>query len=240
MTDAKARPVLLVGSVPLESSASVFEAVGTRLGDLVKRIPDGENGVRKDWVGWQAEVMKNAKGLEPGGTRPLQGGYLFQLYNVKPGATVELGSLGYAAAAIRSYEDFNKARAAGKLPASARFQVSLPTPLAVVLTFSEPAAVTAIWPVYEARLNREIDEIAAAIPPRDLAVQWDIAAEICFVLENPELVKVIPMEPMVASIARASAHVPAEAELGLHLCYGDPGHKHVIEADKFWAPWKEK
>ena len=24
-------------------------------------------------------------------------------------------------------------------------------------------------------------------------------------------------------------HVPPNAELGLHLCYGDPGHKHVIE-----------
>ena len=43
------------------------------------------------------------------------------------------------------------------------------------------------------------------------------------------MVKVIPMEPLVASIARASEHVPAEAELGLHLCYGDPGHKHVVE-----------
>jgi methionine synthase II (cobalamin-independent) len=105
----------------------------------------------------------------------------------------------------------------------------LPTPIAVVLTFSEPAAVPAIWPAYETSLNREIDEITAAIPNRDLAVQWDIAAEICFVLENPELAKVIPMEPLVASIARASMHVPADAELGLHLCYGDPGHKHVIE-----------
>lgn len=224
MTDAKARPVLLVGSVPLESSASVFEAVGTRLGDLLKRIPDGETGTQGlDRLAGRGHEKRQRS--EPGGTRPLQGGYLFQLYNVKPGATVELGSLGYAAAAIRSYEDFKKARAAGKLPASARFQVSLPTPLAVVLTFSEPAAVTTIWPVYEARLNREIDEIAAAIPQRDLAVQWDIAAEICFVPENPGLVKVIPMEPMVVSIARASAHVPAEAELGLHLCYGDPGHK---------------
>ena len=229
MTDAKARPVLLVGSVPLDSSASVFEAVGSRLGDLVKRVPDGETGARKDWIGWQAEVMKNAKGLEPGGTRPLQGGYLFQLYNVKPSATIEFGPLGYAAAAIRSYDDFKKARASGKLPTAARFQVSLPTPIAVVLTFSEPAAVPAIWPAYEASLNREIDEIAAAIPHRDLAVQWDIAAEICFVLENPELAKVIPMEPLVASVARASTHVPADAELGLHLCYGDPGHKHVIE-----------
>jgi methionine synthase II (cobalamin-independent) len=229
MTDAKARPVLLVGSVPLESSAAVFEAVGSRLGDLIKRVPDGETGARKDWIGWQAEVMKNAKGLEPGGTRPLQGGYLFQLYNVKPGASIVFGPLGYAAAAIRSYEDFRKARASGKLPAAARFQVSLPTPIAVVLTFSEPAAVAAVWPAYEASLNREIDEIAAAIPHRDLAVQWDIAAEICFVLENPELAKMIPMELLVASIARASLHVPADAELGLHLCYGDPGHKHVIE-----------
>ena len=43
------------------------------------------------------------------------------------------------------------------------------------------------------------------------------------------MVKVIPMEVLVASIARASEHVPAEVELGLHLCYGDPGHKHVVE-----------
>ena len=229
MSKSQARSILLVGSVPLESAASVFELVGTKLGALVKRIPDGETGSRKDWVGWQAEAMKSAKGLEPGGTRPLQGGYVFQLYNVKPGAAVEFGALGYAASAIRSYEDFKKARNAGKIPAGTRFQVSLPTPIAVVLTFSEPAAVPAIWPAYEARLSEEIDEIAAAIPHKDLAIQWDIAAEICFVLENPEMVKLLPMEPMVASIARASAHVPADAELGLHLCYGDPGHKHVIE-----------
>ena len=229
MSKSQARSILLVGSVPLESAASVFELVGTKLGALVKRIPDGETGSRKDWVGWQGEAMKSAKGLEPGGTRPLQGGYVFQLYNVKPGAAIEFGALGYAASAIRSYEDFKKARAAGKIPAGTRFQVSLPTPIAVVLTFSEPAAVPAIWPAYEARLSEEIDEIAAAIPHKDLAIQWDIAAEICFVLENPEMVKLLPMEPMVASIARASAHVPADAELGLHLCYGDPGHKHVIE-----------
>ena len=94
-----------------------------------------------------------------------------------------------------------------------RFQVSLPTPIAVVMTFTDPQAIQQIWPIYEKRLNEEVAEIAAAIPHRDLAIQWDIAAEICFVLENPEMVKVIPMEVLVASIARVSEHVPAEAEL---------------------------
>jgi hypothetical protein len=151
---------------------------------------------------WQADVFKNAKGLEPGSTRELQGGYHFILYKVKPGETVKFGPLGYAAAAINSYDDFKRARSEGKIPSGTRFQVSLPTPIAVVMTFTEPDAIQHIWPIYEKRLNEEVAEIAAAIPHRDLAI---------------------------ASIARASEHVPAEVELGLHLCYGDPGHKHVVE-----------
>ena len=170
MTDAKGRAVLLVGSVPLESSSAVFEAVGTRLGKLVKRVPDGETGARKDWIVWQADVFKNAKGLEPGSTRDLQGGYRFILYKVKPGETVKFGSLGYAAASIRSYGDFKRARTQGKIPTETRFQVSLPTPIAVVMTFSDPQAIAQIWPIYEARLNEEVAEMAAAIPGAKLVV----------------------------------------------------------------------
>ena len=73
MSEAQGRPVLLVGSVPLESPSAVFDEVGPKLGGLAKRIPDGETGARKDWIMWQAEVMKRTKGLEPGSTRDLQG-----------------------------------------------------------------------------------------------------------------------------------------------------------------------
>jgi hypothetical protein len=48
----------------------------------------------------------------------------------------------------------------------------------------------------------------------DLAIQWDTAAEICFILESPEIPKVISTEVPVAAIARVREHVPAEAELG--------------------------
>lgn len=116
MTDVKGWPVLLVGSVPLSSSKAVFEAVGTKLGKLVKRIPDGETGARKDWVVWQGDVFKNAKGLEPGSTRELQGGYHFILYKVKPGETVKFGPLGYAA------QQFSTMRISSELALKAKLQ----------------------------------------------------------------------------------------------------------------------
>ena len=68
------RPVLLVGSVPLTSPSAVFAEAGARLGSLAKRIPDGETGVRKDWISWQGAAVARASGLTPGGTQPLQGG----------------------------------------------------------------------------------------------------------------------------------------------------------------------
>ena len=148
--------------------------------------------------------MKRAKGLEPGSTRDLQGGYKFTVYKTKANMPVEFGKLGYADAAIRSYEEFKRAQVAGKIPPSSRFQVSLRTPIAVVLSFCEPDSIPAVWQAYEARLNEEVDEIAKAIPADKLALQWDIAVEICFILENPEIAKVIPMEPLVASIAHCA------------------------------------
>lgn len=226
------RSVLLLGSVPLETPTDVFEAVGSKLGPVVKRMPDGEIGARKDWIVWQADVVKRANGLEPGSAREMQGGYKFTLYRAKPNSIVEFGPLGYAAAAIDSYQEFRRAKESGKIPPGTRYQISLPTPLAVVLAYCEPASIEATWLPYERRLGEEIEEIAAVIPHDELAFQWDIAAEICFILENPEMAKAFPvahMDSIVASIGRTSEHIPARAELGLHLCYGDPGHKHLVE-----------
>jgi hypothetical protein len=232
MTTNEVRPVLLLGSVPLESTRAVFETVAGTLGDLVKRIPDGEVGGRTQWIMWQEGVVKRAKGVEPAATREIAAGYHFTTYKVKSGGTaadVEFGPLGYAEAARQSYDEFKRLRAEGKIPRGTRFQVCLPTSLATVKQFFETDAVVPVWPRYEARLNKEIAEIADAVPNEDLAIQFDICVEICAILEVPELAKLIPMEQLVASIARISAHVPADAELGLHFCYGDPGHKHLVE-----------
>jgi len=91
-----------------------------------------------------------------------------------------------------------------------------------------PEVMRSIWPVYEAALFAEIDEMVTVIPEQALSIQWDIAAEVT-VLETPQLSRIFPKDELIGSLVRAVDHVPAGSEVGLHLCYGDPGGKHVIE-----------
>jgi hypothetical protein len=228
----KERLVLLLGSIPLASAEEVFEAVSLELGKFVKRIPDGETGPRSLWIVCQGEPMKNSQGLEVGGERQLQGGIRNPRYKIREGLKpedVKFSRLGYAHNALDSYKIFKRLQGLGKIPTQVRFQVCLPTPLAVVYAFFIASEVRRIWPFYERRLLEELDEITRAIPHGDLAIQIDIATEMHTFLEVPELQNAYPIEELVEAFARLGNRVPTDVELGIHLCYGDPGHKHVRE-----------
>jgi hypothetical protein len=224
------RPVLLVGSIPLSSVEEVFEKVSSSLGRLVRRIPDGEIGDRATWISWQRFAFKDAKGLIVAGERKGADGTLSPRYapETTP-ANVEFPALGYAREALASYRVFAALRDKGKIAAGTRFQVSLPTPLAVVFAHVMPDAQRALWPRYESCLFAEVDQMSREIPHRDLAIQWDIAVEINGILEVPEVLKKYSWDDVIEGIVRAANRVPEDVELGLHLCYGDPGHKHVLE-----------
>jgi hypothetical protein len=228
----KERLVLLLGSIPLASAEEVFEAVSLELGKFVKRIPDGETGPRSLWIVCQGEPMRNSQGLDVGGERQLQGGIRNPRYKIREGLKpedVKFSRLGYAHNALDSYKIFKRLQGLGKIPTQVRFQVCLPTPLAVVYAFFIASEVRRIWPFYERRLLEELDEITRAIPHNDLAIQIDIATEMHTFLEVPELQNAYPIEELVEAFARLGNRVPTDVELGLHLCYGDPGHKHVRE-----------
>ena len=47
------RGVHLVGSVPLSTAEEVFRTASSILGGRLRRIPDGETGVRSNWIGRQ-------------------------------------------------------------------------------------------------------------------------------------------------------------------------------------------
>jgi len=226
--DSQPRGVHLVGSVPLQNTEEVFRAASSILGMRLVRLPDGETGERSDWIGWQFPVLARAPQLIT--VPPVPGRYAARpRVKLAPGSdpsTLTFGPLGYAEAAITSFATFSRFKQAGKLPAHYRFQVSLPTPLAVINAFVERSERSLIEPVYEEHLLAELDEIITAIPHDQLAIQWDMPFEIG-ILEGviPSHMN-NPRADILNRLARISTRVPANVQLGYHLCYGDEGHRH--------------
>ncbi|MGH7088966.1 MAG: hypothetical protein ACREFQ_08700, partial [Stellaceae bacterium] len=199
----------------------------------LKRVPDGEVGPRRHWFTWQQPLLMKNPFLAPDPSRiqPYGGGFLIGLAADARPEDIRIGELGYAREARSSYADFKEAQRQGALPAGLRFQVSLPTPYAVVNSFCLEAARAAILPAYEQAMIAEVKRLADRVPPRELAIQWDVCIEM---IQWDGRLAAFPATPALAdtlraAFARLARAVPPEAELGFHLCYGDPEGKHVIE-----------
>jgi hypothetical protein len=226
--------VHLVGSIGLDSVSEVFERCGALLGPYLKRVPDGEPGGRRMWISWQFPVLRSNPLLKADTTQHRSGGLGFHPIGLGDGvapAEVRFGELGYAREARASYLDFLSAREKGVLPRGVRFQVSLPTPFAVVAPFALPEARDAILAAYEAAMLREVAAICAGIPHGDLALQWDVCIEMVMWDGRWRGGPPFPgMDRVFAdSFARLSAPVPQAVELGFHLCYGDLDAQHFVQ-----------
>jgi hypothetical protein len=226
--------VHLVGSVPLRDAEEVFRTAAATLGRRLRRIPDGETGVRSNWIGWQIEFLGRSPQVEvippdPTAYAPLPS------VQVRAGVSpdeISFENLGYADAAVASYPIYSRLKQEGVIPANTRFQVSLPTPIATVAAFFPAQDQAAAEPAYERAMLRELDRITGAIPHDQLAIQWDVAVEFG-ILEGafPSFLsgRSDTMEQLTDRLIRLGNHIPADVELGYHLCYGDAGHKHFKE-----------
>lgn len=219
--------VHFVGSVALDTVEEVFATIGEHCGPYLKRIPDGEPGGRRLWISWQIPVLRAHPALVQVG----QGQVPLKLADgVKPD-DIHFGELGYAREARASYQDLLAARSAGQIPDHVRFQVSLPTPWAVLMPFCQQPDAQHIYPSYERAMLHEVGRICKAIPHHDVAIQWDVCLEMLAWDGRWEQARTFPgMEQVFGSMfARLGAAVPAGVELGFHLCYGDYDGKHFIE-----------
>jgi hypothetical protein len=231
MKDAKPRGAMLVGSVPLSDAEEVMSTVSSVLGSHLRRIPDGETGARKNWIRWQQPLLSNLPFFEA--IPPEPGHYAeYPRVRLRPDTdpkSLSFGALGYSEAAQASYAVFKRLKKAGVIPKKMRFQVSLPTPLAVVNRFVHPDSQAAVEQPYERRMLAELKEICAAIPADDLSVQWDVAVELALLegVWTSHLGNV--RGGVIDRLVRLGNAVAGPVELGYHLCYGDFGRKRFAE-----------
>ena len=241
MANNNPRGVLLVGSIPLADTKEVLNTTAEILGAYVRRIPDGETGERTNWIHWQYPKLRQHPDLEPNpDSRVLdvpssKDGQATTLevrpLRIRPGVdpnTIRF-SAGYAEHAITSYATFANMKRDGLIPTDVRFQVSIPTPFAIMTAYIARQAQLEFLPVIERSLIAEVEQIANAIPHQELAIQWDVCLE---VIAWEGVYKIATDEPkalILSMLGRLGNAVPADVELGFHLCYGDPGHRHIVE-----------
>jgi methionine synthase II (cobalamin-independent) len=227
--------VHLVGSIGLNSVEEIFRTVGRRLGRRLKRMPDGEIGGRRLWISWQYPLLRASPFLVPDPSGAVHQISRFPILcladDVKP-ADIDFGELGYAREARVSYQDFCAARERGDLPSQARFQVCLPTPMALIYAYCSERDVTAVYDAYERDMIREVASICAAIPHHDLCIQWDVCHEM--LIWDGQPLTMFPKvgtshDKILSRMRKICEPIPDEVELGVHLCYGDFRARHFLE-----------
>jgi hypothetical protein len=223
------RPVHLVGSVPLENSAEVMTTCCSILGERLARIPDGETGIRSNWIQWQREILgshpaihlvgegKNAETAMP----------RFAVRKDYPDELV-FSDLGYLAAAAEGYETYKLLKKQGKI-GNQRFQVSLPTPLAAIACYVEAGSQESIFPAYKDRLLTETRQIIETIDETQLAIQWDVAIEFAILEGLFPVWFGAPFNTIASQLTQLVNIIPPAVEVGFHFCYGDAGNKHFKE-----------
>ncbi len=228
------RQVLFVGSVPPEDEEAVFRAFAAHVGECAARYPDGETGERINWIRWQHHIFNNNPAFELVNPAGALAGYKDALkrpfFKVRPEARdITFKSLGFAAQAATSFATFSRLKTDRIIPRGTRFQVSIPTVLAILSGFVVIEDRARVEPALEAAMKREVDRLTASIPYNELSIQWDVCHEIVGADGGYKLHFDDTLTNAVERVRRQVEFVRPDIEAGIHLCYGDPGHKHIIE-----------
>jgi len=239
------KPLMLVGSIPLETVEEVFRACASAIGNDLFCIPDGEVGDRLWWTNYQCYRVflghpdfecvhrpEPVNGVENWRPRNYDDQWRFR---VKPGLkAVHFGDpgwrLGYAKEAVNSYFIFKTLRDQGVIPRGVRLQVCIPLTGSIVEHyFREPADYPIVKPAYEQALRDEIAKMCEKIPPADLAIQWDACSEILDLEGYYDWTpKDDKFERLISPCERLTPAIPAEVMVGYHFCYGTLGGWPIV------------
>jgi len=237
----RSRPPIVhfVGSIPLPDSEIVFRTLSSAVGPHLKRMPDGETGIRKTWIRFLQEVLAQNPAIEVASDVPpfrfvqWDGKLLREIprLRLKPGAKPDAAQFvtGYADMAIQSWAVFERLQKAGVIPAKVKFQICIPTPIAPTYNNMVPGDRPALLPALTQHFIGEVAKIASALPNDRIALQWDVCQEVLAWEGYYEKGPVDFRTETLSVLKTIGDAVPAGIELGYHLCYGSPADEHCVQ-----------
>ena len=221
--------LLLVGSLPADTTEDALRAGSEMFSHLVFALPDGETGERRAWVGYERErLCRPHPGLElvqetesPGGVP--HHAYETPVFRIRPGVNeIHWNSWPRIDDAIASYGVFTKLRKAGVIPSHLRFQIGLPFPSSALnaLKWNFAQDYLVADRAFEDLVVRELRRLTEAIPPADLAIQWDVCYEVLNIEGVIAWMGQGAWERFTGPVSRLTREIPEDALVGYHLCYG--------------------
>ena len=234
--------VHLVGSVcDAQTATESFKKCISAFPSRLRRLPDGEPASRNNFIGWQRSVFDHTPVVleqydEEDEVLPQRACSPTEIAMIVK--SMPPLNLRYDEFALESYAEFKRLRAEGVIPKGVRFLVCVPT-VYCVMSLLRADFAAAIEPVYTEAMLGCLRRLESEIPHEDLAFQVDVAAE-------PMLIKAEPGKKIyhfdqywdgdaftgsMARIIDLVKTVTPGVEVGLHICYGDMGHKHFIEPE---------
>ncbi len=238
--DRSQHPIVhFVGSIPLPDTETVFRTLSDATGRHITRLPDGETGIRKTWIRFLQDVLAEnpaieyAKDVPPFKFVQWDGKVVREIprLRIKAGATPDPGAfkIGYADMAVESWSVFERMQKAGAIPASVKFQISIPTPVAPTYNNMVPSDRPRILPALTQAFIGEVAAIAKALPNDRIAIQWDVCQEVLAWENYYDLGPVDFRTETLDVLTKIGDAVPPAIELGYHLCYGSPADEHMVQ-----------
>ena len=224
------------GSVNLPDAETVMREISSRIPNGVRRMTDGETGDRNYWISFQTRKFEQMPEFE---TVSVGQAYdtaadapdmpQLRLTQDASAEMIDWPNLGYADEYTTSFAKFEQMQNAGTIPADVRFQLQYPTPLASVAGTFVPDDLPKVAPSYEQALFADLDTALERLPHQRVAVQWDVAVE--FGALEGAMGPKLPIDQIAPGLVRCIEHVPADVAVGMHLCYGDYGHRHFKQPE---------
>ena len=221
--------LLLVGSLPVDSTEEALRSGADLFSDLVFALPDGETGRRRAWVGYEREGLvrphpdvETVRETESPTGIPRHA-YETPIFKIREGVRkLHWGSWPRIDDAIKSYRTFRELKDEGVIPLHLRFQIGLPFPSSALNGFKTDfgADYAVAGPALEELVARELERLTSEIPPRELAIQWDVCYEVLDIEGVIAWMGAGAWERFTGPVTRLARLIPEQVLVGYHLCYG--------------------